>query len=276
MLVVCIQNVIPRRGDKVEVRYAEVPVLYMLLHGSPLVLFRFLILNNIWIGQNSGERKIFPHCRLITTLLKFYGATGVERQRVLQEYKELERYHKLKSDGQRWRALKVDARPLLPGEADEPESGDERWVEYWAHSGSMEQVVERRQAPTFADWSDSNQMLFDHHTYMGASMESSLKQNYDRQEQWNHAHMCVHQEEMNNRYPDDKQRRMYDAWHSGQLVVSDPPIVDYSTLPPYYGMGHQQTGQEGDQGGSSSGSFGFGVFADAMTSIFGPPQPRRY
>ncbi|MFS8029432.1 hypothetical protein Hanom_Chr16g01522261 [Helianthus anomalus] len=41
------------------------------------------------------------------------------------EYKESEWYHKLKSDGQIWRALKVDARPLQPGEADEPESGDE-------------------------------------------------------------------------------------------------------------------------------------------------------
>ncbi|MFS8029433.1 hypothetical protein Hanom_Chr16g01522271 [Helianthus anomalus] len=61
MLVVCTQNVIPRRGDKVEVRFAEVPVLYMLLHGSPLVPFHFLVLNNIWISQNSGERKIIPH-----------------------------------------------------------------------------------------------------------------------------------------------------------------------------------------------------------------------
>ncbi|KAJ0770929.1 hypothetical protein HanPI659440_Chr07g0263231 [Helianthus annuus] len=61
MLVVCTQNVIPRWGDKVEVRFAEILVLYMLLHGSPLVPFRFLVLNNIWIGPNSGERKIVPH-----------------------------------------------------------------------------------------------------------------------------------------------------------------------------------------------------------------------
>ncbi|MFS7984009.1 hypothetical protein Hanom_Chr11g00981511 [Helianthus anomalus] len=33
-----------------------------------------------------------------------------------------ERYHKLKSQGQRWRALKLGARDLLPGEPDEPES----------------------------------------------------------------------------------------------------------------------------------------------------------
>ncbi|KAF5757624.1 hypothetical protein HanXRQr2_Chr17g0828901 [Helianthus annuus] len=134
MLVVCTQNVIPRRGDKVEVRFAEVPVLYMLLRGSPLVPFRFLVLNNIWIGQNSGERKIVPCCRLITALLKLYRATGAEDKGSYKrfkpfdiqhlgpgwEYKESKRYHKLKSDGQRWRALKVDARPLQPGVADEP------------------------------------------------------------------------------------------------------------------------------------------------------------
>ncbi|MFS8017690.1 hypothetical protein Hanom_Chr15g01383401 [Helianthus anomalus] len=37
----------------------------------------------------------------------------------------MERYHKLKTDGKRWRALKVDARPLRLGEADEPEMSDE-------------------------------------------------------------------------------------------------------------------------------------------------------
>ncbi|MFS7912074.1 hypothetical protein Hanom_Chr02g00125561 [Helianthus anomalus] len=49
MLVICTYNVIPRRGGKVDV-----PVLYMLMHGSPLVPFRFLVLNNIWLSQNSA------------------------------------------------------------------------------------------------------------------------------------------------------------------------------------------------------------------------------
>ncbi|KAJ0680424.1 hypothetical protein HanPI659440_Chr16g0624021 [Helianthus annuus] len=40
-------------------------------------------------------------------------------------YKESERYHKLKTDGRRWRVLKADARPLRPGKADEPETSDE-------------------------------------------------------------------------------------------------------------------------------------------------------
>ncbi|KAJ0887398.1 hypothetical protein HanRHA438_Chr09g0390391 [Helianthus annuus] len=50
-------------------------------------------------------------------------------------YNQSERYHKLKSEGQRWRALKVDARALLPGEEDEseseaePPSGDEDYAD---------------------------------------------------------------------------------------------------------------------------------------------------
>ncbi|MFS8003622.1 hypothetical protein Hanom_Chr13g01216071 [Helianthus anomalus] len=251
----------------------------MLLNGSPLVPFRFVVLNSIWLSRNSSERKIIPHCRLITALLKVYRAIGAEDKVSYKmfepfdlahlgpgrEYKESKRYHKLKSDGQRWRALKKDARPLQPGEADEPESedevpsgvrpsgGEQRWgtqagyvgsaFDYaqqpydqnWAHFGTMEQVVERRRPPTFSDWPDSSQMLFDHQTYMVASMERALKQDYDRQEQWNRAQMYAREEEINNRYIDDRNRRMHDASHAGQPVVVDPPIVDYSTRPPYDG-----------------------------------------
>ncbi|MFS7905639.1 hypothetical protein Hanom_Chr01g00050041 [Helianthus anomalus] len=89
---------------------------------------------------------------------------------------------------------------------------------------------------------------------------------------------------------------MHDTWHAGQPVISDPLIVDYSTLQPYDGsvtyptpplhhsqwvdphtsMGTQQAVQECDQDGSSSDAFGFGEFSEMMTSIFGPPQPRYY
>ncbi|MFS8024621.1 hypothetical protein Hanom_Chr16g01465341 [Helianthus anomalus] len=113
MLVLCTHKVISRRGDKMEVRFQEVLVLYMLMHGSPMVPFRFLMLNNIWLSQNSGERKIVPHCRLITTLLKKYGVIGAEEKGSYKgfkpfdiqhlgsgwEYKKSKRYHKLKTDG---------------------------------------------------------------------------------------------------------------------------------------------------------------------------------
>ncbi|MFS7988529.1 hypothetical protein Hanom_Chr11g01035941 [Helianthus anomalus] len=205
MLIVCTHNVIPRRGDKMEVRFLEVPILYMMMHGAPLVPFRFLVLNNICLGRNSGERKIVPRCRLITALLKKYGAIGAEDK---GSYK---RYHKLKTDRKKWGALKVDARPLRPVKPMSPRRVMRRLVEmmtthydpYWAHTGNVGHVIEQRQPPTFGDWSEPNQMLFDQQTYMGARMERALKQSYDRQEQWNQAHMCAYQEEMNNRYLDD-------------------------------------------------------------------------
>ncbi|MFS7987468.1 hypothetical protein Hanom_Chr11g01023031 [Helianthus anomalus] len=83
----------------------------------------------------------------------------------------------------------------------------------WAHFGTMVQVVERRRPPTFSDWPDSSQMLFDHQTYKGQ--------------------MYASEEEINNHYINDRNRRMHNAWHTGQPVVAEPPIVDYSTLPPY-------------------------------------------
>ncbi|KAF5789366.1 hypothetical protein HanXRQr2_Chr09g0370381 [Helianthus annuus] len=213
----------------------------MLLNGAPLIPFHFLVLNNIWISRNSSERKIIPDCILITALLKMYGAIGADDKGSYKKfkpfelahlgvgwkYKESERYHKLKSDGQRWGALKVDARPLQPGDGVEPESEEEVLIgdedchkdtfvvgldidrpgpsggerrggtqagyvgsafdyaqqpydQNWAHFGAMEYVRERRRPPTFSDWPNSSQMLFDHQTYMGASMERALKQNYDR------------------------------------------------------------------------------------------------
>ncbi|MFS7947632.1 hypothetical protein Hanom_Chr06g00550551 [Helianthus anomalus] len=127
-----------------------------------------------------------------------------------------------------------------------------------------------------------------------------MKQNYDRQEQWNRTRAYDFEQEMNNRYIDDQNWRMHDTWHVGQPVVADPPIVDYSNLPPYDGsvsyptppLHHsmwvdprqakgmqslgQQAGERGDEGGSSGGAFGFGEFSDMMTSISGPPQSRYY
>ncbi|KAJ0744042.1 hypothetical protein HanPI659440_Chr10g0382851 [Helianthus annuus] len=139
LLMICVCNVISRRGDKVEVRFPEVPILYSLLHGSPRFLFRFLVLNNVWICRNKVGRSIIHDCRLITALLKIYKVIGPEDKGALKRHKpfdfrrmgtgwsysESERYHKLKSEGQRWRALKVDARELQLGEAAEPESDEE-------------------------------------------------------------------------------------------------------------------------------------------------------
>ncbi|KAJ0519796.1 hypothetical protein HanIR_Chr10g0452241 [Helianthus annuus] len=139
LLAICILNVIPRRGDKEQVRFPEVPVLYSLLTGSPRFPIRYLIMNHLWICRNKLGRDIIPYCRIITGLMKQQkaltsedrGATKRHQPFTLDKlgigwtYTQSERYHKLKSEGQRWRALKAGARDLLPGEEDEPESDAE-------------------------------------------------------------------------------------------------------------------------------------------------------
>ncbi|KAJ0668958.1 hypothetical protein HanPI659440_Chr17g0695571 [Helianthus annuus] len=41
LLMICILNVIPRRGDNQEVRFQQIPILYSLMHGSPHFPFRW-------------------------------------------------------------------------------------------------------------------------------------------------------------------------------------------------------------------------------------------
>ncbi|MFS7948730.1 hypothetical protein Hanom_Chr06g00563331 [Helianthus anomalus] len=158
----------------------------------------------------------------------------------------------------------------------------------------MQEVIDHTRPPTFSCWAETTQTLFDHQTSMGRA----LKQNYDRQEQWNRAHACTFEQEMNNRDIDDRNRQMHDAWHAGQPVVADPPMVDYTTLPPYDGsvsyptpplhhsmwvdlnqdqVMHDAAQQQGSGGSrSGQGAFGFGEFSDMMTSIFRQLQPRYY
>ncbi|KAM0057659.1 hypothetical protein Hdeb2414_s0005g00160911 [Helianthus debilis subsp. tardiflorus] len=289
LLTICILNVIPRRGDKQEVRYPEIPVLYSLLHGSPHFPIWYLIMNYIWICRNKVGRSIIPYCRIITGLLKQFMAItsqdrgapkrhkpfDIRRMGVGWTYDESERYHKLKSEGQRWRALKDDARALLPGGEDEPESedeprsGDEDYADEphsghmdvsqggpsqghgggffdytersyepnWAYDGRMQEIIENQRPPAsvFDTWSGSERTFFDHQTWMVASMERALKPNFDRQESWNRTQAYSHELEMNNQYNDDQARRMHADWHAGWPVVVDHPLVDYASLPPYDG-----------------------------------------
>ncbi|KAJ0684607.1 hypothetical protein HanPSC8_Chr11g0461641 [Helianthus annuus] len=78
LLTICILNVIPRRGDKQEVSFQEVPVIYSLLHGSPRFPIRYLIMNHVWICHNKVGRSIIPYCQIITGLLKQFKATTSE------------------------------------------------------------------------------------------------------------------------------------------------------------------------------------------------------
>ncbi|KAJ0624982.1 hypothetical protein HanHA300_Chr00c0013g0682361 [Helianthus annuus] len=78
LLAICILNVIPRRGDKEQVRYPGVPVLYSLLNGSPRFPIRYLIMNHLWICRNKLGRDIVPYCRIITGLMKQFKAITSE------------------------------------------------------------------------------------------------------------------------------------------------------------------------------------------------------
>ncbi|KAJ0470001.1 hypothetical protein HanIR_Chr14g0713981 [Helianthus annuus] len=293
---ICLLNVIPRRGDKEQVRFPEKAITSedrgATKRHQPFTLDK---LGNVWT------------------------------------YTQTERYHKLKSEGQRWRALKANARDLLPGEEEEPESeaeipsGDEDYEEQpqggvnlnvgqggyggghggmfydyaqqsyepgWAYNGTMQEVIESQRPPAsiFDTWSGSERTLYDQNTRNSASIERSLKHSFDRQESWNRTLVYSREVETNNRYFDDQARRMHADWHAGRPVVEDPQHVDYASLPPYDGsvsyptppLHHSQwidpRQQEGaqQQGGSSSGAFGFGEWNDMMSSIFGPPGPRYY
>ncbi|KAJ0912031.1 hypothetical protein HanRHA438_Chr06g0269721 [Helianthus annuus] len=190
-------------------------------------------------------------------------------------YTQSERYHKLKSEGQRWRELKLGARELLPGEPDEPESdeelvpsGDEDYADEpegganvgfgvfggghggtfydyaqqpyepgWAYSGSMQEVIESQRPPAsiFDTWSGPERTLYDQNTRNSASIERSLKHSFDRNESWNRTHAYSREVDANNRYHDDQMRRMHADWHAGRPVVEDPQHVDYASLPPYDG-----------------------------------------
>ncbi|KAM0014111.1 hypothetical protein Hdeb2414_s0010g00343871 [Helianthus debilis subsp. tardiflorus] len=106
-------------------------------------------MNHVWICRNKAGRSIIPYSRIIMRLLKLFKSItsedkgepkrhkpfDIRRMGVGWTYDESKRYHKLKSDGQKWRALKVDARALLAGEEDdtesedEPPSGDEDYVD---------------------------------------------------------------------------------------------------------------------------------------------------
>ncbi|MFS8030029.1 hypothetical protein Hanom_Chr17g01529291 [Helianthus anomalus] len=195
LLTICILNVIPRRGDKQEVRFQEIPILYSLMHGSPCFPFRYLVMNNVWICRNKVGRNIIPYCRMITGLLKLFKAITPEDKGAAKRHKPFDI---------RRGSWMVDARALLPGEEDEPESedkppsGDEDYADEphgehmnvdqggpsrghahgggffdytecsyepnWAYDGTIQEIKENQRLPAsvFDTWSGSERTFFAH------------------------------------------------------------------------------------------------------------------
>ncbi|KAK9049070.1 hypothetical protein SSX86_031963 [Deinandra increscens subsp. villosa] len=344
-------NIIPRRGDKAEVRFYDVPILYAIMHGKPMVSFRYLVIYNIWLSRDSIDRKSIPHCRLITALLKKAGVISsdsvaipkrftpfnVKNLGVNWTYVDGDTHHVLKSGNgnRKWSVLKagnqedsgeeeVEEGDSAFGDAMEEDNEDDdqpaqnvgaftaaaeaagssraprsnRPFEYdmmdlnpdWAFSGSMQDTIRNARPAQYYHWPELTRVMFDHNTRLGASQERATKQLHDRQEMWNRAHAYAFQQEINHRYEDDRQGRMHDQWHAGQEVVPDPPVIDYTTLPPYDGsvtyptpqihhsawVDPRQAQAPQQQEGGEAGAFGFGEFNDMFTQIFGPPQPRYY
>ncbi|MFS7965625.1 hypothetical protein Hanom_Chr09g00764401 [Helianthus anomalus] len=80
LLMICIYNVILRRGDKQEVRFHEVPILYSLLNGSPRFPFWYLVMNHVWMSRKKVGKNIVPYYRIIMRLLKMFKAITPEEK----------------------------------------------------------------------------------------------------------------------------------------------------------------------------------------------------
>ncbi|KAI3816175.1 hypothetical protein L1987_15866 [Smallanthus sonchifolius] len=67
-------NVNPRLGDKVKVRHDEIRVLHALLTRGLKFSFRHMVMMNVCESRESLDRKMIPHYRLITALMRMQGA----------------------------------------------------------------------------------------------------------------------------------------------------------------------------------------------------------
>ncbi|KAJ0789600.1 hypothetical protein HanPI659440_Chr05g0205441 [Helianthus annuus] len=282
LLSIVQQNVLPRRSDRSNLRKPDVPILYYLLKGKPRISYKYLVMMNIWTSRNKLDKILIPHCRLITALLKKRGVInetsafiklpkghttftldGFNNQNGL-EYVRTERYHKLKASGRKWRALTTDARMLLPGEEDESESDDSvmgdsngedaedvaTGFDVGTSSGvpdveDVNEFVEKERHEDWSSWPDFAQVLYDKLTRLGAQQ----KRDRYRNELWHRVHAYNEQKEINDRYLDDKRRRL-----NGDASIGEPPLHHSAWLDP-----EQDAPPEG--------------YLDMMKGVFGDPKP---
>ncbi|KAD5318381.1 hypothetical protein E3N88_18327 [Mikania micrantha] len=204
------------------------------------------------------------------------------------ECKLSERYHRLKDMATQrlWDVLKLNARPLQPGEHD---TFDGEAVVVEVNMTTEEDDGDGDDQP-IASMIGRRRAAFDQGTRSGELRRREAQRLYETNEQWNQLHAYNFQREINHRFEDAQMQRMHDQWHAGEPVVRHPLVIDYTSLDPYDGsvrypqlqVHHSewldpyqnQQQQQGTKGSSSS--FSFGDMQSMMNSIFGPPHLRYY
>ncbi|MFS7953074.1 hypothetical protein Hanom_Chr07g00614331 [Helianthus anomalus] len=185
LLTICILNVIPRRGDKQEVRIREILVLYSLLHGFPRFPIQYLIMNHVWICRDKVGRNIIPCCQIIMGLLKQFKAITSDDKGAPKKHKPFD----IRIIGVGWTydewegttslSQKGKDGELFPRVEDETPSGDEDYADEphgehvdvgqggpsrghgggffdyteclykpnWAYDGTMQKVIKNQRPP---------------------------------------------------------------------------------------------------------------------------------
>ncbi|MFS8033971.1 hypothetical protein Hanom_Chr17g01575771 [Helianthus anomalus] len=69
-----IPNVAPRLGDQMTVRKWELLMLYAIITRQLRLSFRQLVIMHVWQCRNQKRKRLIPHVRLLSALLKKQGA----------------------------------------------------------------------------------------------------------------------------------------------------------------------------------------------------------
>jgi len=150
---------------------------------------------------------------------------------------------------------------------------------------NMQEYVEENRPLAWPTWDSYQQHSYDQSLRTAEEQRYASRVTYNRQEEWNRSHAFNQAWETNLTWQDNGRKRQEECWRQGTPWVLNPPIVDYTTLPPYDGtVEHpvqthhspwidpsQQHGQ-----GSSSDPFDTSSMSSALRSIFGNPQTPYY
>ncbi|KAD6794451.1 hypothetical protein E3N88_05347 [Mikania micrantha] len=249
LLLFMVRNVMPRRGDKSNVRLWDIPIMYCLIKGQPLVSFRYLVIMNIWELREAKEKKYIPHCRLILALIKHSGVSSI----LFDGTKE------------------PDSRPLAPGEQNEASSGDEVCLHTGGGATSSGGCT---LYPKTQVWSTTNHLVVQlkiiHTPMVGGFLRRDSMLNKLGLKQRMHA-MWRQGEEVvvHPPYVDYSSLPPFDD--SASYPV--PYVYHSQWVDPYQQQAQSQQGQDTS---SSTGTFNFFGWMDTMKGLFGDQQPPYY